>query len=180
MTLPEKIKRRLGLVRHLTDKGQTLIERTGDCVLWLIPIMAVVINLVVFIRYGLGQGTVLLQESALYLHATAFMLGIAYTLKHDGHVRVDLLYAKWSEQRKALINLLGHLFFLIPTALLIGLGSLEYVANSWKVLEGSPEAGGIPAIFMLKTLIPATACLLLLQGLSGISESLKQLKKNKA
>ncbi len=163
------------MLHALKSFNDGLIEGVGKGIIWFIPLMAIAVNLVVILRYGFGQATVLLQETALYLHAAAFMLGLAYTLKHNNHVRVDLLYNRWSARRQATVNLLGHSLFLIPTALVMGFGSWEYVLRSWLILEGSPEAGGIPAVFLLKTLIPLSALLLFLQGLSGIAQALTQL-----
>ena len=162
-------------IKNFVRISDKLFNWLGQGIIWLIPAMAVLMNLVVAIRYGFGQGSVVLQEAVLYLHATAFMLGLAYTLKHDNHVRVDLFYSSWSPKKQALVNMIGHGLFLIPVALLIGLSSLSYVATSWHILEGSPEAGGIPAVFLLKTLLPLSALLLLWQGIAGIGASILQI-----
>jgi len=134
---------------------------------------------VVVLRYGFDTGAVVLQESVIYLHATAFMMGIAYTLRLDGHVRVDVLYARLDARQRAWINLAGHVLFLLPVTLTIGIGSLPYVAASWRILEGSPEVGGIPAVFVLKTLIPVMAVLLCLQGLAEIARSVTLLARTR-
>ena len=102
----------------------------------------------------------------------AFMLGIPYALKAGAHVRVDVFYATRSARAKARIDLAGHLLFLFPLSVAIFLYSLGYVASAWRVLEGSPEVGGIPAVFLLKTLLPVMAVLLFLQG---IAESLRHI-----
>lgn len=130
---------------------------------------------VVVLRYGFDIGAVVLQESVIYLHATAFMLGIAYTMKVDEHVRVDVIYGRLSGRQQAWVNLAGHLLFLLPVALTIGIGSLPYVTASWHILEGSPEVGGIPGIFVLKTLIPVMATLVTLQGLAEIARNVRHL-----
>lgn len=157
----------------------TLLDWLGYWLGWLLLVMMVIVNLVVVLRYGFSQGSVILQESVQYLHATVLMLGFACTLRQDGHVRVDLLYTKFSETRRAVINLLGHLLFLMPTALVIGLGSLDYVAASWAIQERSPEADGLPIIFLLKTLIPLSAGLLLVQGLVSCVQTIALLRKLK-
>ena len=128
--------------------------------------MALVTVVIVVLRYAFDQGAIVLQESVMYMHGFVFMLGIPYALKMDTHVRVDLIYSRLSTNRRALINLLGHLFFLIPVCLFILVYSQSYVMSSWRLLEGSAEVGGIPAVFILKSLIPAMAILLLLQGLA--------------
>ncbi len=127
---------------------------------------------VVLMRYLLSQGAIVAQESVMYLHALAFMLGIPYALKHDAHVRVDLLYARLGKRGRAWIDLSGHLLFLVPVAVVIVLYSRNYVASAWRVMEGSTEVGGIPGIFLLKTLIPVMAVLLLVQGAAEIARCL--------
>ena len=149
----------------------------GRAVAWLTLVMGIATCAVVILRYGFDTGAVVLQESVIYLHAAAFMLGIPYACKLDGHVRVDVLYGRFSERRQAWINLIGHCVFLLPVTLTIGLSSLPYVTASWRIIEGSPEVGGIPGIFLLKTLIPIMAFLLTLQGLAEISRMVARLRK---
>lgn len=139
---------------------------------WLTLLMGAITFAVVLFRYGFNLGAIAAQESVIYLHATAFMLGIPYTLKQDEHVRVDVFYSRLSTVGRARVNLLGHCLLLGPTALALLWLSLPYVAASWRVFEGSSEVGGIPAVFLLKTLIPVMCVLLLLQGLA---ESLRAL-----
>ena len=103
------------------------------------------------------------------------MLGAAYTLKHDGHVRVDIVYRRLSYRGKALVNLLGTLLLLLPVCFYIIASSWEYVAFSWSLREGSQEAGGLDAVYLLKTAIPVMAMLLLLQGIAIALHSLLQL-----
>jgi TRAP-type mannitol/chloroaromatic compound transport system permease small subunit len=123
---------------------------------------------IVLLRYALSQGAILLQETVLYMHAVAFMLGIPYALKADVHVRVDLVYSRLGRRGRAVVDLLGHLLFLVPVAVAIMVYSRNYVASSWRIFEGSSEVAGIPGVFLLKTLIPLMAGLLLLQGLAEI------------
>ncbi len=134
--------------------------------------MALLTFVVVVLRYGFDRGSIALQEAVMYMHAAAFMLGIPYALKAGAHVRVDVFYAARSARAKARIELAGHLLFLFPLSVAIFLYSLGYVASAWRVLEGSPEVGGIPAVFLLKTLLPVMAVLLFLQG---IAESLRHI-----
>ncbi len=116
-----------------------------------------------------------MQEAVSYLHAAVFMLGAAYTLKHDGHVRVDIVYRRLSYRGKALVYLLGTLLLLLPVCVYILTSSREYVAFSWSLREGSQEAGGLDAVYLLKTAIPVMAMLLLLQGIAIALHSLLQL-----
>ena len=139
--------------------------------------MVVVTVVVVGLRYGLATSSIFLQESVMYMHGAVLMLGIAYALKENRHVRVDIFYARMSERRQALVDVTGHLLFLLPVSLLIFWTSLPYVANAWRVLEGSSEVGGVPAVFLLKTLIPIMALLLGLQGLNEIVRGVQRLRQ---
>jgi TRAP-type mannitol/chloroaromatic compound transport system permease small subunit len=125
---------------------------------------------VVVMRYALGIGSIRLQESVLYAHAAMFMLGAAWTLQIDGHVRVDVFYAQAKPRTKALIDLAGAVVFLFPFAAVLGWLSTAYVARSWSILEGSREVGGLPFVYLLKTLIPLFALLI---GLQGIAQAIR-------
>lgn len=143
---------------------------------WLLPAMVFVTLAVVVLRYAFGEGSIILQESVMYMHALVFMLGIPYALKADSHVRVDVLYSRLGPRGRALVDLAGHLLALLPVAIVMIIYSRTYVANAWRVGEGSAEVGGIPGIFLLKTLIPLCAVLLLLQGVAEIGRCLATLR----
>lgn len=130
---------------------------------------------VVLLRYVLGLGSIWLQESILYAHTALFLLAAAWTLKEGGHVRVDVFYAHASPRAKAWIDLLGALLLLLPFCVAIIWFSLPYVTRSWAILERSRETSGLPLVFLLKTLIPLFAALLLLQGLSQAIKSVAML-----
>jgi TRAP-type mannitol/chloroaromatic compound transport system permease small subunit len=151
-------------VTRLADLLDALNDRLGRTIAWLTALMVVATIIVVLLRYGLDMGAIVVQESVTYMHALVVTLGIACTLKDDGHVRVDILYSRMTPGRRDLVNLAGHVLFLLPVCILVIFSSWEYVANAWRVREGSPEVGGIPAVFLLKTLIPVMAVLLLVQG----------------
>ena len=138
---------------------------------WLALAMVLVTVTIVVLRYVFEIGAIPLQESVMYMHGILFLLGIPYGINKDTHVRVDILYARLSEQQQALVNLIGHLIFLLPIAVFIVVTSWPYTLASWRVLEGSSEVGGLPAIFLLKTLIPITA---ILMGLQALSEAIKK------
>lgn len=142
--------------------------------------MALITTGVVILRYGFEQGAIAAQESVLYLHGAVFMLGAAPTLLADKHVRVDVFYRNFSQRQQTWVNTLGHTLFTTPICLLIIFGSWDYVAESWSIMESSPEPGGIPAVFLLKTLIPAMAVLLLLQAISAIVSGLLELSEGPA
>ena len=127
-------------------KIDAIIEISGRTVAWLSLGMVVITCTVVVLRYGFDTGAIALQESVTYMHALVFMIGLSYALKHDRHVRVDLLFNRLSRRSRQRINLIGHVGFLLPICLVITLESFDYVVRSWSILEGSPEAGGIPGV----------------------------------
>ncbi|NIV31377.1 MAG: TRAP transporter small permease subunit [Anaerolineae bacterium] len=133
---------------------------------------------VVILRYAFDQGAIVLQESVTYLHGVVFMLGIPYALKDNAHVRVDLFYSRWSPRTQTAINLTGHLVFLVPVSLFILIYSWDYVAASWRIREGSPEVGGIPAVYLLKSLLPLMSAMLLLQGLGEALDYASKLRND--
>jgi TRAP-type mannitol/chloroaromatic compound transport system permease small subunit len=143
-------------------------ETSGRVLLWFSLLMMITVCVVVTLRYVFGIGAIPLQEFSTYLHSSVFMLGAAYTLKHDGHVRVDILYRNFSARKKAWVNSLGTLIFLLPICAYIFIISWGFVSQSWQIMETSAEPGGIPAVFLLKTLIPLMAFNLALQGIAEI------------
>ena len=155
---------------HILD---SLAEITGRIIAWGTLLMVLVTFAVVVLRYALDTGWIAMQESITYLHALVFMLGAAYTFRHQGHVRVDIFYQKFGERGQAWVNLLGTLLLLFPMMGFIFWISWEYVAESWKVMEGSREAGGLPGVFLLKTLLLLMPVAMMLQGLSLMLRSLK-------
>ena len=133
---------------------------------WLALIMVLVQFCIVIGRYVFGYNSIAAQESVLYMHATLFMLGAGYTLLVDKHVRVDVFYAKVTDPAKRRINIFGHIFLLIPSITALLYWTWPSVRNSWKILEGPISVGGIEAVFLLKTLIPAFCVLILIQSFS--------------
>ncbi|TKB50005.1 TRAP transporter small permease subunit [Ferrimonas sediminicola] len=127
---------------------------------------------VVLLRYGLALGSIALQESVLYLHGSAFALGAAFTLKRDGHVRVDIFYREMSPRRQAGVNVIALALFVLPSVGLIAYLSWDYVLASWGGMEGSAEAGGLPLVYLQKSLL-LLLCLTL--GLQGVAELLRNL-----
>ena len=153
--------------------------RIGRAVAWLLTLMVALQSLIVILRYGFDIGSIALQDSVIYLHAACFMLGIAYTLKVDGHVRVDIFYRQFSPQKKAAVNLFGAVFFVMPLCLFIFTTSFQYVQQAWQFKEHSSDAGGLPFVYLLKTLIPLLAAGLLLQSIAEIGRSILTLLNNK-
>ncbi len=160
------------LISRFVEQLEQAIELTGRLTSWLVLVMVIVTFVVVLLRYLFDMGWIALQESVSYLHSVVFLLGAAYTLKHDGHVRVDIFYDRLSSTGKAWVDLLGHTFILIPVMVFIVWVSWPYIVSSWQVTEGSREAGGLPGVFLLKSVILIMAGLLIVQGLALILKAL--------
>ena len=158
------VRRFIRIVDHFTD-------RSGRLLAWLCLALALTTCLVVLLRYGIGIGSIAIQESATYMHGMVFMLGAAYTLKLDGHVRVDIFYRRFSPRGKAWVDSVGCILFLLPFCVFVTGISWPFVAEAWRILEGSPDPGGIHGVFLLKSLIPLMALSLFLQGLAELARN---------
>jgi TRAP-type mannitol/chloroaromatic compound transport system permease small subunit len=153
----------------------TVNDYVGRAVSWTTLLLVLVTFADVVMRYFFNTSFVFTQELEWHIFAFIFLMGAGYTLKNDGHVRVEVFFGRLSPKGKAWINLVGVLFFLIPTCLLFIKTSLPFVLESYHVMEGSPDPGGIPYRYILKSCIPAGYALILLQGLSLGLNSLLQL-----
>jgi TRAP-type mannitol/chloroaromatic compound transport system permease small subunit len=146
------------------------IERTvtwlGRAAAWLTLVMVLVTAVVVVLRYFFGIGWIWLQESVTWMHATVFLLAAAYTLARDEHVRVDIFYSRLGPRGRAVVDTAGVLLLLLPTCAWIAFTGMNYVVASWAVGEASRETGGLPGLYLLKTLIVVTPVLLALEGLA--------------
>ncbi|WP_022949213.1 TRAP transporter small permease subunit [Methylohalobius crimeensis] len=149
-----------------------LNEWLGRAVAWLALGMVMVTFLVVILRYGFDLGWIALQESVVYMHAVLFLLGAGYTLKHDAHVRVDILYQRMGAKGRAWVDFLGAWLLLVPVCVFIFWSAWDYVAASWAIREASREAGGLPAVFLLKSVILGFAAIFLLQGVAQSGRAL--------
>ena len=158
------------------DRISSLIDNFSDAcgraIAWLTLGMVLTQFTVVILRYVFEIGWIAMQESILFMHALVFLLGAAYTLRHEGHVRVDIFYRRMSRKSQALVDVLGTLFLLLPVCGYIFWSSLVYVSDSWSLFEGSREAGGLPGVFLLKTSILLMAGFFSLQGLSMLLKNL--------
>ena len=146
-------------------------DRCGRLLAWLTLGMAVTTALIVVLRYGFNIGSIMAQESVIYMHGALFLLGAAYALKTGAHVRVDIFYRNFDPRTKAWVNSLGGVVFLLPLCVFILVSSWDYVSESWGMWERSPEPGGIPAVYLLKSLLPLAAINLALQGVAEILRS---------
>ena len=165
---------------YLTQKYLRLLSSSIDkytrflglCAGCLVIAMIILIVMIILSRYVFGLSSTKLSESITYLHAILFLFAAPMTLANNGHVRIDLFYAQCSEKYKAWVNLIGSYVFLIPLCLMIFITSAPYVRNSWAILEKSFESNGLPFVFLLKTLIPVFATILLIQAIALICTSL--------
>jgi len=160
-------------MRSLSEALKRASEVTGRLLAWLMVPMVLGTFLIVILRYVLDLGWIWMQEGTVWVHAAVFMVAAAYTLKRNEHVRVDVLYRGMSARRKACVDLAGTVLFLIPVAVFLIVTSWDYVAVSWQIREGSREAGGLPypSVSILKSLIPFTAALLILQGIANVIDN---------
>jgi TRAP-type mannitol/chloroaromatic compound transport system permease small subunit len=163
MAHPTPLQSRLMALARLCDRTN---EAIGRYISWLTLAMVVVTFLIVILRYLFNLGWIGVQESVTYMHAFVFMLGAAYTLKHDGHVRVDIFYMKASKRTRAWVDLLGSLILLMPMMAFLFAISWDYVAVSWSLLEESPETGGLHGVYLLKSSMLALGGLMFLQGVA--------------
>lgn len=159
----------------IADRLDAVNRHVGRIVRWTALAMVLLQFALVVLRYVFAVSFVSLNETVLYLHASLFMLGAGYTFLVDGHVRVDIFYARAGERRRALIDVLGHLGFLAPAMAVLLVYSWPSVYRSVTILEGAISVGGIPASFLLKALIPAFCILLLIQGLARLLRDLARL-----
>lgn len=153
-----------------------LVRRAGRAVAWLTLVMTVLTFAVVVLRYGFNLGWIWMQESVTYLHALVFMTAAAWTFQCDDHVRVDIFYRDASERYKNTVNLLGTVLFLLPFSLFLLYIGWDYVSASWATREASREAGGLPLVWLLKTLILVLPALLLAQSWVTVRQCLANLR----
>ena len=152
---------------------------TGRAASWLTLCMVLVTFVVVVMRYVFDAGLIWIQESVVWMHAVVFMLGAAYTLQEEEHVRVDIFYRDMSARRRAWVDLLGVLVFLLPLCAFLGWKSLDFVIQSWAIGETSREPGGLPYPFipLQKSVILLMPVAVALQGLSLFLKSLRTLRE---
>ncbi len=161
-----------------TNALDRISTATGRAAAWLALFMVVVTFVVVVMRKLFDVGFIWVQESVVWMHAVVFMLGAAYTLRNEEHVRVDVFYRAMSPQRRAWIDLIGVVLFLLPVCLFLGWKSFDFVTQSWSIREASRESGGLPYPFvsMLKSVILLMPIAVALQGLSLFLRSLRTVR----
>lgn len=152
-----------------------LNERVGRGVAWVTTALVLVVFVDVVMRYLFNTSYVFTQELEWWIFGFIFLMGAGYTLLHDGHVRVDIIYQRLGPKGQAWTNLIGVFFFMLPGCLMVIITSWKFAYNSWAIMEGSPDPGGIPYVFLIKGTITVGFVLLALQGLSLGLHSLLQL-----
>jgi len=157
-----------GFVRTIDKINETV----GRAVSWLTLAMVLITFAVVVLRYVFSLGWVWMQEFYVWLHGIVFMVGAGYTLLHNGHVRVDIFYRPGTDRYRALVDLCGAILLLAPMIVMVFIGSWDYVIRSWAGLEESREAGGLPGLFLLKSVLWIFCLLVAAQGLSLAARSI--------
>ena len=155
---------------RIADEIDRITAAVGRIATWCSLYVVVAEFAVVVFRYVLSFGSLRLQESVLYAHAGLFMLAAAWTLQNDGHVRVDIFYARGTERARAAIDLVGAIVFLLPFAAVLFALTLPYVERSWHIFETSPQPSGLPLVYLLKTVILLFAALI---GLQGVAQAIR-------
>lgn len=159
----------------MLDRLSTVIGRAAA---WLTLLMVLITFVVVVMRYAFDAGFIWIQESVVWMHAVVFMLGAAYTLRDEEHVRVDVFYRNMSPQRRAWVDLLGVIIFLVPVCVFLAWNSWDFVLQSWRIGESSRESGGLPYPFvpLLKSALLLMPLTVALQGVSLLLKSLRTLR----
>lgn len=179
MKLSKTLSMKLTSLLKIADAIDRLNHNIGRTAAWFSLLMVVTTLVVVVLRYGFQIGSIALQESIMYINALVFTLGAAYTLKENGHVRVDIFYSNFTDRTKALVNIFGVIFLLFLTLAFIAWSSWDYVWVSWRILESSPETSGLPFVYLLKSTIYILLTLMCLQGISELIKSINIVVKSK-
>jgi TRAP-type mannitol/chloroaromatic compound transport system permease small subunit len=149
----------------MLEKLERFFDTIADYIGYLCSFLmiAMMLNIFydVFMRYMFKSGSIAFQELEWHIFSLIILLGTSYTLKEDGHVRVDILYTKFSEKKKAIVNIIGAFVFITPIALLIALGSVEFVIEAFKTHEVSGDPGGLTHRWIIKSFIPFSFWLLI-------------------
>lgn len=164
----------------LAERLERFSEWSGQRIAWLTLAMVLVTFGIVILRYVFAVGWIWLQESVSYLHAMVFMLGAAYTFKHDAHVRVDIFYRKFDTRQRAWVDLFGNLLLVLPVCGFIFLNSWNDVIDSWRRLEGSEETGGLDLVYVVKTCMLLMPVLVSMQSVANILRCALLLRRSPA
>ena len=153
-----------------------ITESIGNFLSYVLFLMVTLIVASILLRFIFNIGNIAIQELIMYLHALLFMFGISYAYKEDSHVKIDILSNSISPKNSQILSIIGFIFFVMPFAIFLIYISADMTMKSWSILEGSSEAGGLNLVFVLKTIIPLTGILILLQGISKLLKNIESLK----
>jgi TRAP-type mannitol/chloroaromatic compound transport system permease small subunit len=159
-------------LRFISNYLDNVSEIAGRFASWFTTFLVLTMCYDVFMRYFLNTSSAMIIELEWHLFSIIFLFGAGYAFKYDRHVRVDVFYSNFSSKTKAIIDFTGTLIFLIPFCLIIVILSVRFAANSFAILETSPDPGGLPYYFIIKSAIPVGFTLLLLQAISVLCKSL--------
>jgi TRAP-type mannitol/chloroaromatic compound transport system permease small subunit len=162
--------------RGLAARIERFVDRVGRVTSWLALVIVLLMSVNVVLRYLFSVGSVWAQELEWHLLVPLILFGVSYAMRHGEHVRVDIVYGRFSPRRQHLVDLLSALLAIGIAALFIWL-SLHYVQQAYEIDEGSPDPGGLPHRFLLKSLLPLGFAVLLLQGIASALKSLDQLRR---
>jgi TRAP-type mannitol/chloroaromatic compound transport system permease small subunit len=154
----------------LADGIDWFIDLVGRTISWLALAVAVVMGANVLLRYGFSLGWIWAQELEWHLLVPLTLVGMSYALRHGEHVRVDVLFTNFRDRTKHAVNVLSGVIAMIFSALVVWL-SIAFVEQSWAMGEGSPNPGGIGALYLMKAMIPLGFALLFLQSLAQAIQS---------
>ncbi len=163
-------------LRKYIQFSDRLADKTGAMVSWITFILVLVICYDVVMRYLFNRSSVAIYELEWHLFSLIFLLGAAFALKHDRHVRVDVIYSKLGIKTQAWINLLGTIFFLLPLCAILIFEGWNFVEHSLRLSESSADAGGLPARFLVKSAIPLGFTLVSIQAFNLIITSILIIK----
>lgn len=166
-------------LQRIADLCDAVNEGAGRLGAWLILAAAILMAAVAILRYGFETGWVALQESVVWLHGTAIMLGMGYALRYDEHVRIDILYRRFGPRYRALVNLIGSVVLLLPTLGVLAWYFVPYVMRSWAQRESSVNPGGLEYLYVFKTILLVYLALLGLQALAFMGRELCRLIRHR-
>jgi TRAP-type mannitol/chloroaromatic compound transport system permease small subunit len=161
--------------RGLQARIERFVDWVGRCTSWLALVLVALMSANVVLRYFFSIGSVWAQELEWHLLVPLILFGSAYALRHGEHVRVDILYGRLSGRTKSAIDLASALLAVCIAALFVWF-SLHYVQQAYVIDEGSPDPGGLPHRYLVKSLLPIGFALFALQGVAWALESFHRLK----
>ena len=169
----------MNLISFISSKIDLTVKFIGHTVSWLALIMTVITLLIVILRYVFNIGSIWMQESLVWMHSAIFLMGAAYTLKSDEHVRVDIFYKSFSPKQKSWVNIIGAVFFALPVCIFLLMVTGDFVSSAWSVKEISRDAGGLPypAIPLLKSLLLIMPLLIIFQTISILCKEFTKIRE---